>query len=72
MILVYIAIAIFLQVLYVNIAQKVLDFWNGYLVLKKAGVKVPVSWITIYLTIALFLFIVFHITAIVFVFVVLE
>ena len=72
MILVYIAIAVFLQVLYVNIAQKVLDFWNGYLVLKKAGVEVPVSWITIYLTIALVLFTIFHLTVIVFAFVVLE
>lgn len=72
MIFLYIAIAIFLEVLYINIAQKVLDFWNGYLVLKKAGVKVPVSWITVYLTIALFLFTLFHVTIIIFAFVVLE
>lgn len=72
MIYLYIAIAIFLEVLYINIAQKCLDFWNGYFVLRKGGVHVPVSLIIVYLTVALFLFTIFHITVIVFAFVVLE
>lgn len=72
MIFLYIGIAIFLEVIYISIAQKVLDFWSGYAVLKRGGLNVPVPGITIYLTVALFLFTLFHLTVIVFAFVVLE
>lgn len=72
MIFLYVGIAIFLEVLYIIIAQKVLDFWNGYFVVRKIGVRVPVNWIIVYMTVALFLFALFHLTVIIFAFVVLE
>lgn len=72
MIIVYLVIAVLIELLYINISHKTFEFWTSYFILKKGGVPVPINWLITYLTIALFLFTLFHILAIVFAFVVLE
>ena len=72
MIFLYIILAIFLQVLYVNISVRVFDFWTNFFVLKRGGITVPINGLIWYLTVAMFLFTMFHILVITFVFVVLE
>lgn len=72
MILVYVVIAVLLLSVFNGVSYYVVDFMRSYFILKKAGVKVPVKPIVVYLITAFVLFNLFYILVLVYTFLSLE
>lgn len=63
---VYVLIAVLLLAIYNAVSYYVIDFWKNYSVLKKMGVKVPISSVVVSLFAAYILYNLFYLLIVVY------
>ena len=64
--LVYVVIAVLLLGIYNGVSYYVIEFWKNYVILKKMGVKVPISSVVVSLFAAYILYNLFYLLIVVY------